>query len=250
MKKLIILILFLFPCLIFADTNPYILGSGVVGSDTEDSCTGGLELTWHMEDVNLANETGCSAIGDSIWAPISSVSLTSGDKSDFSQSLTNAGTGDYYVLNPTTSPSADEGKIVFDFIIDTYVVDTSFMSVGNSDGNLIYVQMRVADTPNIDFRLYNRGITILLDANASEGTWYRMTYQWDISKSNADQKITIQPLDSSNPRELTGAATTQGPENDVTAFVNPIDEIKLGNRLAAAGILHIDNFKYHSESGL
>jgi len=213
-----------------------ITGFSYSSVSTEDSCTGTLVATWHMEDLDLANEDGCSILGDTTWTstngPIVSTDKSEGTYSGYATKSSGSG---YHGLSTTQNFPLSEGTIWLDFKIPTLSsTNIDMLLVYYDASNEIAIAIQGA-SPNTDIIGYYKGggneFGVDSDSNidVTAGKWWRMKYQWKIAASSADQQIDIWELDSSTPREITGSPSTGGPEDSLTVMTNqPTDLSFLG----------------------
>lgn len=253
MKKLILLILLL-PTIVFAGNvqryYPLAFLNRASGS-TEDVCsTSGLLTSWHMENADLDNEDGCSVVGDSVWTLMYGAEVTSDDKSDGTYSLSDPTDGYACQLDPTQNTTTGEFKVEFDTYIGTYVANSEFFKMYTAGSDFLIIRMYNGDSPNIDLQTISSNETgtwyFSCDTNLSSSTWYRITYQFDPS-ATYKQQLTIQALDDSSPRQLTGSPSvyTDTTQN-LGVFDNVVDTVYMNGNTG----MYLDRFYYYTESGL
>jgi len=208
--------------------------AGVSTGIPTDSCTGSLVLAWHMEDLNLANESGCSALGDSLWAA-GNASLVSTDKSDGTYAGYATTGVDRQELDPTSFPST-EGTVWFDVRFGTnWTADQILLGLSYSGGNNWMYVYKAGSAGNIDITVGGywqsnwHSITANTDIDYSDNKWWRIKLQWKDAASNADLQIDVWELDDSTPRETTGSPITAGPSQQLEGFGFDIDFIRIGN---------------------
>ena len=224
----------------------------------EDACaTNDLLLSWYMEDIDLANENGCSVLGDTTWSAVSAVSLSTADKSEGSKAvLADSVDGfDYYALIPSQNQRTAEGTIWFDFHFDTYADETRFFLYQKDSENMIRCRSSGISTNwNVLCRYEGNNIAYTVAAmtgfDAADNDWYRGKYQWKVNESAGDHKIEVWTLDSSTPREVASGPITGGPEDDVTEFVTDPDELYIGNVDGVEAKVYVDIFKLYYGSDL
>jgi hypothetical protein len=199
----------------------------------EDSCsTSGLVISWHMENLDLANEDGCSVVGDSVWTDRgANIELSSTTVSDGTYSAHNAGAYLSMRLEPTQNMPDANGTIWFDLYIDVW---DDYKKIAQFEGDTNdYIRFDYEGTSGVsDIRVaHSRNGTIqwlMCNSNLSNTQWYRLKYEWDINAGGSDHQITIWELDNSTPRVTTGSPTTCGPEDNlVGSFGSPIDLIDI-----------------------
>jgi hypothetical protein len=230
MKKIVLLVFIVL--LSFAFVSDAIIIMRTRGNG-EDSCsTSGQVLSWHMEDLDLANEDGCSVVGDSVWTDRgANIELSSTTVSDGTYSAHNAGAYLSMRLEPTQNMPDANGTIWFDLYIDVwddYKRTAQFEGDANDFIRFDYEGTSGASDIRVEHSRNGTNQWLMCNSNLSNTQWYRLKYEWNINAGGSDHQITIWELDSSVPRETTGSPTVCGPEDDlVGSFGSALDLIDI-----------------------
>lgn len=258
MKKILFIILCLFFLWIPSSHSISLmqLVSVPPASGGGDSCTSGLELTWHMVNADLSLENGCSNVGDSVWTQ-NSATLSSGTSTDGDgYRMVVTGASQYYILNPTQNNSTNDITIQFDIHLTAFSASEILFEATDGSDDYFTIDM-VGDASNVDFRGYWYSQTgtdapVRVDSNlvAADGKYYRITYEVAIGQAN-DQRISVQEIydddaNDSTPMVTTGSPITQTDSDSLTAMTDTPNVWYLGNYSAGTSAIEIDNFKWYS----
>jgi hypothetical protein len=251
----------LIACLIYSFTTGLVLRApnrgnvpGVGGNG--DICDSGALITsWHMEDVDLANEDGCSVIGDSVWAANNSVELTSGDKSEGTYSAYGNAGAEYYFLNPTQNQALSEGTIWIDVRMGGNTEFHAWLYMFDSGGEDHIIIRVFLDGSKIDITgKYRNGASQTVIANTNiyytDNKWWRLKYQYKVGAAGGDHQISAWELDNSSPRQTTGSEITAGAADILSTALSDITEIRVGRAIDQGDDTWVDNFKWYATSEL
>lgn len=252
MKKLILIFCTVFLLVVNVNAGHFIRKVG----GTADDCSGDLKFSWHMEndDVTLGDPAGCSD-GDETGSITGSAILDTTQKSDGQKSIKvskSSGTG-FYSFDVSSNDIIDmqEGKIVIDLYVDTWVNNAVFIKWKDSG---CYAMIRLRNSASdIEVGAYvdQGSVYDTLETSGSghtEDEWLRITYQWDLSQSSADHKIELCDL---TPPDTTSNCTSIQ-EDTLVTWDNPITALQIGETQSVSGtmLVYIDNVQIYAESGL
>lgn len=259
MKKLLFALLCFFILAFVSSTSAIVIvRTAPPAAGGCDDCSGDLKFSWHFENTDITSGTPCGCVdasGDTVAAVSAGSPAISGTQSSDgsnSGSIPAATTSWEFDVTSADIADKDEGKIVFDAYITTFVTNTMFLRVSYDTGNdYLQIVMRggANDVEVRGFYFNGTGQTTTTTGigNHTANEWLRITYQWKVANSASDHRIEICDL---TPPDTTSNCDSTTAEDDLTVFAAEPEKLYVGNLSGNAAAFYIDNLQIYATSGL
>jgi len=236
------------------------VSGGFVQSSAGDTCASdGLLLSWHAEDIDLANEDGCAVTGDTTFAVGGGSPTLSSDESSDGSTAVKATRNNYYTADISQNAALGRGTLWIDFRATG--VDSGNMPIrlqeGATNNNRIGITFIGTDGA-VDVRSANKSggtawATVAADTNITiaNGYWYRVKYQYNTAAATTKQRIDVWQLDTGTPRQTTGSAIS-GTSTAAISDLGALSTIAVGyfEGVATGQYIYTDRVLWYATSDI
>jgi hypothetical protein len=233
-----------------------VVGGEVVGGC--DDCSGDLMFSYHFEnDLDITQGTPCGCVdagGDTTATASGTATFDASIKSDGSYAGDYLDNQDYHDFTSATVQNFndEEGKIVFDIYITTFVNGADILYIDNGTDYLLLDMTNTSTDIRIRAQWHANGaddyITTTTTGDHDEGEWARVTYQWKQSASALDHDVTV--CDLTLP-DTTSNCDSAGVQDNIADWTSgDATGFQIGVVSNHAADAHIDNLEVFATSGL